>query len=180
MGVSLTWHDMMTGATSASPGVSAPTFAVIKGAIKCDRFAKGDEKHFAAHFTHGFAPGSAIFPHVHWYPSDSGAGNARFGFEWSYARGYSQDVLSETATLYVDQAAAGVLLTHQIAEAAEPGLTIATAETDGVIIVRMFRANTAEDTYGGSCFVSFIDWHVQFTHIGTTARNKGAGWVPAD
>jgi hypothetical protein len=160
----------------------APTFGNLGGNIAFWRgytmkAAGVDELHTVFHPNHDYKPGSTVNLHVHWSPTTAAAGSVVFGFEYSFARGYSVDAFPASSTVTVTQAAAGVAYTHQIAETAD--LTIPNFETDGLLLVRFYRdGDNVADTYGADVAVYTIDMHYQTDRDATTGRNRGTGWDP--
>ena len=176
------WEDLLVLASSAHVGASAPPFATMVGGLDAYRFDDAqvaDSLHFAWHITHRYMIGTPLYPHVHWCPTTTNTGVCRWGIEYSAARGYSLDAFTTTTTLYIEQAASGTVGAHQIAEVADPGLTIANCEPDMIIKARVFRDGThANDTFTGNAFLIAVDLHHQVNRDGTVDRNRGSGWVP--
>lgn len=171
------WRDLLISGLALRNGTSAPTFAVWRGGVYQNRYSRGDEAHGAWHIQHDYKPGSDVYMHVHVTPTNTNTGNIKFGFEWTYARGYSVDLFSNTTTTtYVEQAGAGSIGAHQIIESAP--ITIPNCEVDGVIGFRVFRDNAGGDTYTGDCFLIQVDLHYEVDRFATLNRNRGAGWDP--
>lgn len=172
------WNDALGAfAQGKVSGVNIPNWDTVTGGLKAYSFSatQMNELWIAFHILHDQAMGNVMFyPHIHWMSSGNGAGVCRWGFEFSAARGYGADVFPAPTTVYLEQAAAGVALTHQIAEAAEgSGLTIATLEPDMVIMCRVFRdAAHANDTLANTVFGLYCDLHYQSDGMLTNERNR--------
>ena len=122
------------------------------------------------HIPHGISS-TTIFPHIHWAPLSTGTGVVRWGIEYSYSRGYSQEAFGNSSFEYIEQAGAGTINTHQVAENGT-GITIANLEPDGILTCRLFRdAGHANDTYTGDAVALFMDIHAQVDRITTPNRN---------
>jgi hypothetical protein len=176
------WKDQLVSASGAGAGAVAPSFGNLSGNLSFWRgytmAATGvDELHVVFHPNHDYKPGSTVNLHVHWSPTVAAAGDVVFGFQYSFARGYSVDAFPASSTVTVTQAASGSAYTHQIAETAD--LTIANFETDGLLLVRVYRdGDNVADTYGSPIALYTIDMHYQSDRDATTARNRGTGWDP--
>lgn len=179
MPLSIGWKDLIIPGEETRSGASAPAFTAIVGGIYKPLFhnAQIDEVHATWHMNHDYVIGTDVYMHVHWSPSTTNTGVCRWGFEWSYARGYSLDAFTSTTTTIIEQAASGVAGKHQIAESA--ALTIPNLETDGLIIFRLFReGNHANDTFTGDSWLLTCDIHYQAAHIATSDRNRESLWNP--
>lgn len=122
------------------------------------------------HIPHGVSS-TTIFPHIHWCPLSTGTGTVRWGIEYAYSKGYNQGAFGNSSFEYIEQAGAGVVNEHQIAENSS-GITINGLEPDGLLICRLFRdAGHANDTYTGDAVALFMDIHMQADRITTPNRN---------
>ncbi len=122
------------------------------------------------HLPHGII-GTEIYPHVHWSPLTTGTGVVRWGFEYIFAKGYAQQAFLTTSYYYVEQAAGGTTKMHEIAENST-GLSIPGLETDGLLMMRLFRdATHANDTYVGDAVATFVDLHAKQERLSTPNRN---------
>jgi len=156
-----------------SGGVAEPDFINFIGTIKQWAFSASTEEelYVTFHMNHDYAPGTAIFPHVHWTPSDASTGVVRWGIELTAAKGYGAEAFTSTTTVYIDQEAGGVDRQHNIAEVAS-GLLGGDIEVDTVIMCRIFRdATHANDTYGADAFGICVDIHYQVDRNSTPQKN---------
>jgi hypothetical protein len=172
------WRDMLMPFTSATiPSVSAPDFTKVRdnGSGSTGVFAylfddsTIESLYLTFHVDHDFKVGTAWYPHVHWMPLTTGTGVVRWGIEWTYApRTADPDSFGTTQFTYIEQAGAGVAYGHQVAEVADPGITLAGCEPDTVILARVFRdASHANDTYTGDVAGLFLDAHYQVDRYST-------------
>lgn len=125
------------------------------------------------HVNHGYAPGTKLYPHIHWSTAGTNTGVVRWGIEYTIAKCYSQEVFPTTSTLYLEQAADATPYTHQIIETTEPNAIVSThIEPDSLILIRMFRdAAHANDTCTDAAFGLQCDIHFQRNSVSTPNRN---------
>jgi hypothetical protein len=177
LGVNGGWQDLLASLNTAKvAGVNVPTWAALVGGISAYSFSATvmNEVWLSLHVPHDYKVGTMIYPHIHWAPATNAAGTVRWGIEYSYARGYGVDAFPATSTLYIEQASNQVANSHHIAEPTEGnGLNIATLETDGLLLMRVFRdAAHANDTLGAATFGLFADLHYQSDGLLTNERNR--------
>jgi hypothetical protein len=126
--------------------------------------------HFS-HIQHDFMVGSKVYPHIHWIPGTSGAGNVVWNVSWTAARGHGRDAFSfaTPTTFQMIQAAPGVAYKHMIAEASDAqAVSISGMEPDTVICWRVWRDPAdAGDTYAADVFSNFFDIHYQVDRVST-------------
>jgi hypothetical protein len=172
------WHDLLGEIkTDRDNSANMPTFSVFAGGIKQYKFDVGDEAFINFHMPHDYAPGTDLFIHGHWsHLGDSPAGDITFGFEVSYAKGYSRESFdTSTVTLSGQASMTFAARTHQISEfqlSNEGGtgglLDTNRIEPDGVLLVRCFlSANTS----GVDPFLHYVDLHYQTTGVPTKNRS---------
>lgn len=172
------WHDLLSPTTIYEGAASnKPTFNTLVGGIRKYQFVVNDESFHEFHIPHDYAPGTDMYIHVHWTHNSGSVtgGSTTWGFEHTYAKGYSQMTFGTTKTISVTQAAATAALTHHIAEVK---LTVTSGsatqqnsdliETDGLLLVRTYlQANTT----GVNPFMMFCDLHYQSTNLATKNKN---------
>lgn len=182
------WADLLADVSAGRAiGANAPTWAAFRSGIYAYRFSAStmNEIWFSIHIPHDYAyknnyHNGMVYPHVHWSTgSGTDTGVVRWGFEYSIAKGYSQEAFPASTTIYVEQAGSGVAYTHQIAEPAEgSGIYSTSIEPDSLILFRMFRdAANGNDTCTDTAFAFFTDLHYVSDRYDTTNRNVGSGWV---
>jgi hypothetical protein len=115
------------------------------------------------HIDHDHAPGTALYPHIHWTVSSASTGTVRWGIEWTLAKGHQQMAFGPTTTVYVEQAATGTPYLHYISEVAPanaiPGTNV---EPDTFVLMRVFRdATHPNDTFSDQVFGIALDLHYQ-------------------
>lgn len=168
----LGWRDLTSELVSRS-GSSAPALALFRGNIYAYQFGPRsvDQLYSTFHIPHDYAPGTALYIHIHWGdPSATPTGVVRWGFEYTFAKGHSQEAFPATTTVYVEQSAAGPYK-HMIAEIST-GILNTAAEVDGLLLVRIFRdAAHANDTCPASVFAFTCDVHYQADRMATLNRS---------
>lgn len=171
------WADLLASiAAGKAVGANAPTWATILGGLAAYSFSATimNEVWVSFHIPHDYQVGTMFYPHVHWTTGGVNTGVVRWGIEYSFARGYSTDAFPASATIYLEKAATGTAYKHMISEAAEgAGVSIATLETDGILLCRLFRdAANAADTCTDAAFGLFVDLHYQSDGMLTNERNR--------
>ena len=171
------WFDMFGDFVNAKiTGTNQPTWTKVTddGAGSTGVYAYSfdaatlNELWLAFHLNHDYKTGTAFYPHIHWLPSSTDTGTVRWGIEWTAALGHNQAAFGNTQFTYIEQAGPGTALQHMVAEVAAPGITIASAEPDMLILCRVFRdAAHANDTYADACFGLMLDAHYQIDRHGT-------------
>jgi hypothetical protein len=171
------WRDNLASlANGRATGANVPTWSTVRNGIQAWEFSATAMKELWInfHIDHDYKTGTKLYPHVHFLPGDNTAGNVRWGFEYTYAKGHGQAAFPATSTVYVTGAVAlNSQYKHIITETPEvdaiPGTDI---ETDGVLLVRIFRdaANVA-DTYAGIVWAIFADLHYETDHIVTLEKS---------
>lgn len=169
------WQDLLSdiGAGRAI-GANAPSWATFRGGVSAYSFSASamNEVWFTAHIPHDYKPDTAIFPHVHWSTTGTNAGVVRWGFEYTIAKGHTQEAFPATTTVYVEQAFNGTAYTHMIAEPTDAAaISSASLQPDTLIMCRLFRdAAHINDTQTGAAFAFFADFHYQSDENLTTKR----------
>jgi len=156
-----------------SGGVAEPDFVNFIGTMRQWAFDANSEEelYITFHIDHDYAPDTAIFPHVHWTPSNSGSGVVRWGLEFSVAKGHSQQAFTSTSTVYIDQETGGIDRLHNVAEVTTGILGGGAIEPDTLLVCRVFRdASNANDTYNKDAFGLCVDLHYQVDRNSTPQK----------
>lgn len=175
----LGWRDNIVQLDVQVGNPDAPVLNIFRDGIHAYNFFAGElsEAHASFHIDHDYAPGTALYPHIHWAVNTAATGTVRWGIEWTYAKGHGQMAFGPTQTVYVEQAANGIAYTHFVAEVSDanaiPGTNI---ETDGILLCRFFRDGThPNDTLDADVFVFCVDLHYQASQL--TTPNKAPPFV---
>jgi hypothetical protein len=171
------YRDITGDITVRGSGAADPAWATFRGVLNAFEFSATVEKEcwIVFHVPHDYVPGTDIYLHAHWSNAAAvpNTGNIVWGFDYSYAKGYNQEVFPAPTTITVTQAGHATRYMHQIAETA--AITIAGMEVDGLILVRVYRkAADGADTLTDTAFLFTADIHYQSTNIGTKAKNGPA------
>jgi hypothetical protein len=152
--------DVITRGTAGDP-----TFKVFRDGIYAYAFedhGAGTEDQVWAYFhvQHEYAPGTKIYPHIHWSINAAITGTVRWGFEYIAAKGHNQQAFPASTTVYVNQTIT-TQYQHMIAEVSEAdAIPIDNLEPDTIIAIRFFRnSSNAADTLAGDAFGFKVDCH---------------------
>ena len=173
-GTNYIWKDLLGDYHPPSGGGTNPSLATFIGGLQYNAFSASsmNEVWTMFHIGHDYAPGTVVYPHVHWSTTGTNTGVVRWGFEYTVAKGHQQQAFASPTTVYVEQAGTGTAYKHMIAEVALASAIPATnMEPDTLILMRVFRdAANANDTQTGTAFLFFIDCHYQAKFFGS--KNK--------
>lgn len=173
------WRDNLAELSSAGigGGGNAPLWATFVGSTGAYSFSASvlKELFITFHIDHDYARGTKLYPHIHWTADTADTGVARWGFEFTVAKGHQQEAFPATTTIYVEQAFTGAAFTHMIGEASEAdaidGETLG-IEPDTVVVMRVFRdAADPADTLTAAAFGLFADLHYQADRRGTPFKS---------
>lgn len=170
------WQDLRGNFIGSRLGTlaNAPTWTAVQGNVFGYTFGTTgtDEVWLTFHVPHDYVPGTPIYIHMHWAPTNTNTGTVRWAVEYSLAKGYSQAAFPATTTVFLEQAASGTALTHQIIETSLADAIPATnLEPDVLILAHVYRDGShVNDTYNAPAFGFECDLHYQSQ--GTTTKNK--------
>lgn len=179
------WRDITAVATTAGLGTVAPTVGTITpSGYRTYYFADTaiDELHFCFHPNHDYRPGSDVYFHVHWSPSNTNTGVVEFKVDYSFAR--MQDAtptfvaFPAFSTLTMYQSGSGTQWAHQVCEST--AFCPSGFETDGIMSCRLYRdarVTNTNDTYAGDAYILTADLHYEVGQIATSNRVRGTGWI---
>jgi hypothetical protein len=178
------WKDLVGEISVRGTGGTNPNFNVFRGNIREFQFGINDEVWCDFHMPHDYVPGTDLFIHAHWAVAVNTvtSGGVTWGWDITYAKGYSQAVIPATVNPTKQQdLAVGVgsngQYVHMIAEvqlsAASPSATQLDSddiEIDGLILTRCYLAG---NTMNGAPepFLLFTDIHYQSTQAATKNKN---------
>lgn len=168
------WRDIIGGIEVRGVGANDPTFATYTGTtLRAFQFSAStmNEVFIVFHVPHDYVPGTDIYMHAHWSNAavTPNTGAVAWAFEWSYAKGYNQQAFTTPTTASVTQDCPATRYQHNIAET--DAITISGLETDGLILVRVYRdAAAGKDTCTDAVFLHTADIHYQSTNVATKNR----------
>lgn len=170
------WDDMIGSlAAGNTSNANDPTWAAFQGGVYAWRFSATalNEIWISFHLNHEYAPGTVIYPHIHWSTAGTNTGVVRWGVEYTVAKGYNQEAFPATTTVYMEQAASGISHQHMIAEVNLANtIPVTHLETDAIVLCRVFRDGAhANDTCTDPAFGLYCDLHFQKQAFATPNRN---------
>lgn len=169
------WADITGDINVKGTGANSPAWSSFVSGIYAYEFSASVMKEcwIVFHVPHSYAPGSDLYLHTHWSTTGTDTGVVRWGFEYTYAKGYNQgadSVFPSSQTVYIEQAGSGVARRHMIAETLP--VTIPGLEVDSLILVRVFRdAAHVNDTQTSAAFLFTSDIHFLADKVVTPNRN---------
>lgn len=155
----LRYKDINFDPTIVTNPSSAPDIITWKGSsnfvvVAFDGGALTEQVQGVRELQHDYCEGTDLYPHIHWAPSTTGAGNVKWQCEYEVTRG-GQVAPIVSGTLNVVTSANGT--------AWEPKIDSIGEKIDGTnlkigdqIVLRLFRDPTdAQDTYGDDAVIAF-------------------------
>ena len=174
------WRDILGSFTNAkTTGPNQPTWTMVvndgasSSGVYAFAFAPSvlNELWTSFHINHDYAIGTPFYPHVHWLPDNTNTGTVRWAVEFSAARGHDQEIFPTTTTIFIEQAAPGIINRHMLAEMSDPGVTVPGAEPDMLILARIYRdAAHANDTFTGNAIGLNLDAHFKVDRDSTISK----------
>lgn len=157
------YEDVTVPLLSATVGPSTPGLDVFTDAVRAYAFDAGsiEQLFVSVQLPHSWvsdlgAGPDTIFPHLHWAPKTTNALRVRWGLEYTWQN--IAGVFGVSATITVEQNAAGVALTHQVAQF--PSIAVAGKKRSAIFMARLFReANHANDDFTGDAYALSFDLH---------------------
>lgn len=171
------WQDLRGNFIGSRLGIAAnsPTWTVVQGGVYGYTFGTTgtDEVWVNFHLPHDYVPGTPVYIHMHWAPTNTNTGTVRWACEYTLAKGYSQAAFPATTTVFLEQAGSGTALTHQIIETSlGDAIPAANLEPDVLILMHVYRDGShVNDTYNAAAFGFECDLHYQST-LERTTKNK--------
>lgn len=164
------WRDILGQITAKGVGATDPVLNTFITNIKMYQFTVNDEVWITYHLPHDYVPGTDLFIHAHWAITTTAVETVTWGFDVSYAKGFTQAFFPATINKTVALATNGTAHEHYISEVQITGagaLTLADIEVDGLILARVYlSANTG----AVEPFLFTADIHYQSNNIGTKQK----------
>lgn len=170
------WDDYTGEISVRGTGSNNPSFTQFQSGLYAYEFPGSAMKEVwvSFHVRHNYAVGTKIYLHAHYAnaAASPGAGDVRWGFEYTVAKGHNQAAFGAPTTVYVTQTCSTTRYQHMIAELSETDAIPSTQlEPDSLILVRIFRDATAPaDTLADAVHLLMVDCHVQSNTFAT--KNK--------
>jgi hypothetical protein len=169
------WHDIIGQVELRGTGANDPAFSVYGGysGLRQYEFSASTMQQvwMVYHVPHDWVPGTPMYFHAHWSNAAAApnTGNVRWGFEYTWAKGFNQAPFGTPVIAYALQASPATRYQHNIAETVAQTLT--GLEVDALILCRVFRdAADVLDTCTDAVFLHTADVHYQSNGIPT--KNK--------
>jgi len=175
VGTATSWDDLRLSGSSARVGVTAPSVDAFgpSGSLRTLRFEEGhhDEIYFEIQLPHNWLEGSNIYPHVHWSPVTTEAGNVVWQLDYSWAN--LDDAFPAPTTMTTDATAAGgTAWVHKLSQFKDGS---ANAYIDGtgktlssMLVCRLHRdAGAGDDTLSEDVAFLEFDLHYQVDGFGS-------------
>lgn len=170
------WDDMLTSLSSGkTTTANDPAWAQFRDGLYAYSFSNTtlNEIWLTFHVPHNYAPGTDMWPHIHWATTGTNTGVVRWGIEYTVAKGYSQEIFPTSTTIYLEDNANATARMHQITEcSAGQVIPSSMLEPDALVLLRIFRDGShANDTCTNAAFGLACDLHYQRAAAGTVNRN---------
>ena len=173
VGGATVWDDLRVPLSSIKRlGFSDPDWVQFKdnGAASVGVYALAfsevvdEEVFFSVQLPHAYKEGSAIKPHVHWAPSDGGAGGVTWGLEYTWAD--IEGTFGNSTIITADDLTDEVSHKHHTADFADISGT--GKGISSMLMCRLFRdISDANDNYGSDAFLLEIDFHYEIDAMGS-------------
>ena len=164
------WDDVRVSAQTTRPGSSAPVWTNIVGGVSTYVFADAQSNYveFSCQIPHGFKEGSNIYPHIHWGPADTSAGDTRWSLIYDWVN-VGSPFTAPSTTIYVTDTASGVANDHQIAAFAPIDGT--GMEISSMLLCKLTRLGSdgADTLAAGANFYEF-DFHIEMDSLGSDSE----------
>lgn len=172
------WNDLSSEIVIKGNGSNDPVWTLFRDGIYGYAFSSSviKETHHRFHLNHDYAPGTAMYPHIHWSPNTTSTGTVRWGFEYTVAKGFAQSsgsVFGATTTVYVEQnISSNSQYKHFVAEVSLADVIPSTnIEIDSLVLMRIFRdAAHTNDTFPDVVFAWYVDLHYQLSRMSSKNR----------
>ena len=168
------WDDANIAGFSLGAGASAPDFTTaIQGGILAPGFDGGstmEQLYGVIELPHDYKEGSDIQPHVHWCPSDTGAGNVVWRLEYTWCNAIPATVFPGANTITGTSAAATVAKTNTPVDIGTGLISGAGMKISSHFAFRLYRdPNNVDglDTYGSDALLISFGLHYQVDALGS-------------
>lgn len=170
-GAATVYDDLLRDATSTRVGAVAPT---IGAGFRGDGnhiytqfvHTQADEVQFEVQLPHRGKEGSVIYPHVHFTPTTSGTGTAKFILEY-YAANVDAQFPASPSTYEMTKTWAVNQQWYHLIAGNNTGLTISGWTLSNVLKVRLYRDNTVDGNYAAAVGFLYFDIHVEINTLGS-------------
>jgi hypothetical protein len=175
VGNATAWDDFRIEASIVKPGATAPNWKAFgpSGNIQALMFEAShhDEAQFELQMPHDWLLGSKIYPHVHWTPVNTTAGNVVWELEYIWAN--IGDAFGAPSNLASDATAAGgVAWAHKLTYLKDGSgnnyIDGAGKTLSSMLLCRLHRnSNSGSDTLNQDVAFLEVDFHYQIDGFGS-------------
>lgn len=175
----IAWDDIRVAGTMVRPGATAPALSAFgpSGNLKVLFFEEGhhDEVHFEIQMPHGWKEGTYIYPHVHWTPVTTEAGNVVWELEYSWKNINATFAAPNTMTSDAT-AAGGTAWVHHMTDLKDGGgnnyIDGSGQTMSSMIVCRLHRnAGAGSDTLTEAVAFLEFDIHYKIDGLGSDAED---------
>ena len=166
------WEDLRVPVSAVRIGPSFPpdweNITDSLYVLAFDPGANDEQVYFTAQIPHNYKIGGKIEAHVHWGPSDTGAGDVIWCLEYSIAN--IGDVFPASATIDVTIATTETANDHIYTDIGDIDVSSITEVTDisTMLICRLYReSSSGSDTYASDAYLYEIDFHYEIDSLGS-------------
>lgn len=150
---------------------TAPTATTLTGGIRgwaCSAAAT-NELQFVLPIPFDYAEGTDVYPFIQWCQSSTGAGNVRWGIEYTVVTSHGTGAFPATSTINATPAAPGVANQLELSEFA--AVTGTTLLPNTMFLLRVFRdGSNGADTLADTAFLIAVGLHYNSNRL--WAKNK--------
>lgn len=172
------WDDLRISGANTRVGSTAPALVAFgpSGNLKTLQFetAHHDEVHFEFQMPHAWKEGTRIYPHVHWTPINTTAGNVVWELEYSWAD-MSGTFGAPGNMASAATAAGGVAWVHKKTDLIEGGnnyIDGAGKKISSMLVCRLHRnAGAGSDTLAEA--VAFLEFDIHYEMDGLGSDTTG-------
>ena len=177
IGSATRWEDVRISGSMVRVGATSPTLGAFgpSGSLRTYRFDSGqhDEVEFEIQMPHAWKLGTKIYPHVHWAPVGTAAGNVVWQFDYSWASVGS--VFAAPGTLTSDpEAAGGTAWYHHLTRLKSGGndyIDGAGRGLSSMMVCRLHRdAGAGSDTLAADVAFIEFDIHYEVDSLGSSGE----------
>lgn len=162
------WIDYNFGVGALNRGAAAPDLINLSATsietLGFDGVNTLEQVSTVLELNHNWAEATVLKPHIHWYPSTTGAGSVKWNMEYVIVA--SDGVVPASTTISVIQSGGGVAWTERFASFSD---IVTTGFTIGSQMhIRIFRDPTdGDDDYGADAALATFGLHVLLDTLGS-------------
>jgi hypothetical protein len=163
------WDDLRVPGLATALGATSPDLISFLAAgglevLGFDGNATLEQVFFTVQLPHTYKQGTDIYPHVHWSPVNTNAGNVVWQLEYTWVN--IDGTFPASATITVTDAASTTAWSHQVAPFA--AITGTGKEISSMLVCRLFRDPTdGNDDYASDAAFLEIDFHHEVNTMGS-------------